>query len=213
MILIIVFNNATGSSELMVDDPVTDLVALGSAALADEAAALSTRWNELHVAGDVALMRRDVAAAHAAFEAALATADELLRALPLAGLDLYALSCQRLAETARELGRADEACELAWRWLDRVLVLVESSQAPIDQRAACLGHLDAPLKQVLADLARHPSSNHRADAGRVPAALDRIRRASASVARAPRRRPAGATPAGVTGERGPSNLHAAMLLH
>ncbi|WP_437319361.1 hypothetical protein [Sorangium sp. So ce385] len=36
----------------MEDDLAMDLVALGSAALADDAAALSPRWNELHAAGD-----------------------------------------------------------------------------------------------------------------------------------------------------------------
>ncbi|WP_437726686.1 hypothetical protein [Sorangium sp. So ce861] len=42
----------------MEDDLAMALVALGSAALADDAAALSTRWNELHAAGDGALARR-----------------------------------------------------------------------------------------------------------------------------------------------------------
>ncbi|XXX79869.1 hypothetical protein WMF30_13950 [Sorangium sp. So ce134] len=42
----------------MEDDLAVDLVALESAALAGGAAALSTRWNELHAAGDGALERR-----------------------------------------------------------------------------------------------------------------------------------------------------------
>jgi hypothetical protein len=50
----------------MQDDLTVDLVALESAALAGGAAALSTRWNELHAVGDGALARRDAAAAHAA---------------------------------------------------------------------------------------------------------------------------------------------------
>ena len=66
----------------MEDDLAVELGALESAALTGTAVVLSMRWNELHLAGDGALARRDAAAAHAAFEAALTdlglTADELL---------------------------------------------------------------------------------------------------------------------------------------
>ncbi|WP_437783373.1 hypothetical protein WMF18_08775 [Sorangium sp. So ce315] len=45
----------------MEDELAVDLAALGSAALADDAAALSTRWNELRAAGVGALARRGAA--------------------------------------------------------------------------------------------------------------------------------------------------------